>query len=74
MGRMPDKALYINYMKFEGSMDGTSYNELFVIGKNIHEGWNYHSWQEPADYPKYRYYRFSNSNANGCYAIHEIKF
>jgi hypothetical protein len=42
------------------------------MDENIHEGWNYHKWDAPADYPKYRFYRFFGTKAGSC-IINEIK-
>lgn len=39
----------------------------------MHEGWNYYSWALPADYPRFRYYRFYGSVAGSC-KVNEIKF
>ena len=36
------------------------------MDENIHAGWNYHEWSLPADYPKFRYYRFHSTNPAGC--------
>jgi len=47
-------------------MDGNNYDDLFVVDSNIHDGWNYHKWEDPADYPKYRFFRFYSSQNKGC--------
>jgi hypothetical protein len=43
------------------------------MDQNIHAGWNYHEWTLPADYPKYRYYRFLSANSAGC-TLNEVIF
>ena len=45
-----------------------------LVDDTINEGWNYYEWETSAEYPKYRYYRFSSTGnkANSC-AINEIK-
>jgi len=48
-------------LKFQGSMDGSSYDDLFTVDENIHEGWNYHKWDAAEDYPKYRYFQFAGT-------------
>jgi hypothetical protein len=78
---MPDidtneKNLLVDLTTFEGSGDNTddgSWETLFTIGENLHAGWNYHKWDTPEDYPKYRFYRFSGSTNGGC-NINEITF
>jgi hypothetical protein len=43
----------------------------------LHEGWNYHKWEEAKDFPKYRFYRFATkdtSKINGGCLINEITF
>ena len=58
IGEIPsDRRRYVDNVAFEGSMDGENYRELFVVGRNVHEGWNYYSWDE-GKYPRYQYYRF----------------
>lgn len=72
LGEVSDKSVYINNMKFEGSSDNSTWTELFMADDNIHEGWNYYKWDDPADYPKYQFYRFSSPNSKGC-LLNEIK-
>jgi pantothenate synthetase len=59
MGNIVDKNVFVNMTKFQGSQDGENYDDIFVIDENIHEGWNYHKWELPEEYPKYRFYRFA---------------
>jgi len=42
------------------------------MDKHIHDGWNYFTWTEPEDYPRYRFYRFTGSQEGSC-RITEIK-
>jgi hypothetical protein len=39
-----DTEYLVDKLKFQGSMDGESYTDIFAADLNIHEGWNYHSW------------------------------
>jgi len=67
-----DKSIYADETKLQGSNDGTTYTDIFTMDENIHDGWNYHKWTDPADYPRYRYYRFYGTKAGSC-VINEIK-
>jgi hypothetical protein len=49
----------VNTTTFQGSANGITYTDIFQLDENLHEGWNYFKWEELADQPKYRYYRFS---------------
>jgi hypothetical protein len=42
------------------------------MDENVHEGWNYHKWEDPSSYPRYRNYRFYGTRAGSC-IINEIK-
>jgi len=68
-----DVNTFVNVTKFQGSNDGLTYTDLFTLSENTHDGWNYHEWKEPADQPKYKFYRFKGTKANSC-RITEIKF
>jgi hypothetical protein len=37
---------YENRLRFEGSMTGATgtWDTIFVVGREIHEGWNYHNF------------------------------
>lgn len=37
-----NRANFVGQLKFQGSQDGTSYTDIFVVGAEIHEGWNYY--------------------------------
>ena len=43
----------------------TDWTDIFVVGEEIHEGWNYHNY-EAGSYLKYRYYRFFGSGTGSC--------
>jgi len=43
----------------------TDWTDIFVVGEEIHEGWNYHNYA-PGSYLKYRYYRFFGSGTGSC--------
>jgi hypothetical protein len=62
---------YVNITKFQGSNDNVAYTDLFVFEENLHDGWNYHEFDEK-DLPKYRYYRFKGTKKGSC-AITEIE-
>jgi hypothetical protein len=66
-------ATFTNNLKFQGSMDKNSWSDLFTVDENVHEGWNYHKWNDAASYPKFRAYRFYGSAAGSC-KLNEIKF
>ncbi len=51
------RANIVTKMFFQGSNDGTTYTTLFTIGEEIHEGWNYYTFEQGKEL-KYRYYRF----------------
>lgn len=51
--------------KFQGSMDGTTYTDLFTFDENVHTGWNYHEWAAGTE-PAYTYYRFLGGAQYGC--------
>jgi hypothetical protein len=42
------------------------------MDENVHDGWNYNTWDDAADYPKYRFYRFQGNEWGSC-LITEIK-
>jgi len=35
------KAKFVGLLKFQGSRDGVTYTDIFTVGQEIHEGWNY---------------------------------
>jgi hypothetical protein len=72
MGDISNKEVFNAITKFQGSIDGTTYTDLFTLDDNLHEGWNYHNW-EAASEPKFRFYRFSGTVVGSC-NINEIKF
>jgi hypothetical protein len=84
VGSLQQVKYFINYidnrdqyeenLAFEGSMDGTTYTELFVVGGDVHEGWNYVDFEQ-GSYPNYRFYRFRGlGGSNGPCRIHELTF
>jgi hypothetical protein len=72
MSDIADKSVFNATTKFQGSNDGATYSDLFTFDDNLHEGWNYHKWED-AQEPKYRFYRFTGASAGSC-NINEIKF
>jgi hypothetical protein len=57
--------VYAGKTKFQGSMDGTTYTDIFTFDDNVHTGWNYQEWNDTASQPSYTYYRFSGES-KGC--------
>lgn len=65
---------YEENLMFEGSADGETYTEIFTVGADVHEGWNYVDW-EAGNYQNYRFYRFRGlGGSNGPCRIHELTF
>jgi len=62
----------VDNLIFQGSMDNTTFTDIFNVDENVHEGWNYKSW-EKGSYPKYRFYRFQGNESKIC-RMNEIKF
>jgi len=73
MGDIDDKMLYAGFLKFQASNDKTTWTDIFTADINVHEGWNKKEWEDAADYPKYRYYRFFSTQSFGC-NMREVKF
>ena len=65
------KSTISNKLKFQGSSDGIVYADIFTVGQEIHEGWNYYDFRD--NNLKYRYYRFQGSAVGAC-KLGEIKF
>ena len=36
------KANFNGALKFQGSLDGVTYTDIFTVGDELHEGWNYY--------------------------------
>ena len=72
MGNIQDKSVFSGVTKLQGSNDNSTWTDLFTMNENVHEGWNYHKWTDPASYPRYRFYRFYGTKAGSC-TINEIK-
>ena len=73
MGTILNRDNIIDVLTFQGSQDGLTYTDLFVVDQNVHDGWNYFKWDNGTVEPKFRYYRFSGQNKGSC-LINEIKF
>lgn len=41
-----NKANFKDITTFQGSDDGDSYDDLFTMDQSLHEGWNYHKWED----------------------------
>ena len=57
------KSTYVNNLQFQGSSDGISYQTLFTVGTEIHEGWNIYL-QSPV--LSFRFYRFKGTTVGSC--------
>jgi len=44
-----DTEFLVNDLIFQGSMDNTTYTDIFAVDENIHEGWNYQRWSNASD-------------------------
>lgn len=40
------KAKFVGLLKFQGSKDGITYTDIFTVGQEIHEGWNYQNYPQ----------------------------
>ena len=67
-----DKSKMVGVLRFQGSTDGELYSTLFVADDNIHEGWNYFSWDSEVYLPAYRFFRFKGTYVGSC-KINEVK-
>jgi hypothetical protein len=65
------KTNFVGKLAFQGSNDGSTYDTIFTVGNEIHEGWNYYSYRE--NNLKYRYYKFQGNGVGSC-RIGEMKF
>ncbi|CDW80878.1 ipt tig domain containing protein [Stylonychia lemnae] len=65
------KANFVGNLKFQGSEDGLTYTDIFIVGQEIHEGWNYYSYKD--NNLKYRYYKFQGYRIGSC-RVGELKF
>jgi len=43
------KDVFVNTTTFQGSIDGSTYTDLFTLDDNLHEGWNYFKWEDAAE-------------------------
>ena len=59
------KAKFIGILKFQGSSNGATWTDIFTVGQEIHEGWNYQNYEAGKEL-KYRYYRFFGSGDGSC--------
>lgn len=67
-----DSELFTDALKFQRSSNGNSWSTIKTFDSTLHEGFNYINFgveDDPnsLDIPAYRYYRFFNENAGGCY-------
>jgi len=72
MGDLDVKSTFVDKLKFQASSDNTTWVDLFTADENVHEGWNYHKWENANDKPKYRFYRLYSANRDGC-LVGELK-
>jgi hypothetical protein len=64
------KYYYADNLIFQGSNDGETYTDIFTVGKEIHEGWNYYDF-EVDEMPAYRFYRFYGTESGSC-TVNEV--
>ena len=60
-----NKGNFIGKLKFQGSANGSTWTDIFVVGQEIHEGWNYYNYPAGQEL-KYRYYRFYGTTWGSC--------
>ena len=73
MGDILNKYTYADHLMFQASDDNSTWTTLFAADLNIHEGWNYFTWDNIEDRPKYRFYRFHSYYIEAC-TMREISF
>lgn len=67
------RANIVNNLRFQGSNDGVTYDDVFLVGQEIHEGWNYYTYPDGQEL-KYRFYRFFGNATGSCANVGEISF
>lgn len=72
MKDVQDKTLFTDEVVFQGSNDNTTWTDIFTMDESIHDGWNYVTWTEPEDYPRFRFYKFTGGQTGSC-RLTEIK-
>ena len=65
-----DKAPFIG-LKFQGSNDGQTFDDLWTVDAQVHEGWNFYTFEDGSK-PAYNIYRFQGSTSGSC-RVGEIK-
>ena len=66
------KTDFVGNLVFQGSNDNITYTEIFTVGEEIHEGWNYYTFQA-GEQNAFRYFRFFGSATKSC-MLGEISF
>jgi hypothetical protein len=56
---------FVNKLIFQGSQTGTTWTNLFTVGEEIHEGWNYYNFASGQEL-KNRYFRFYGTSTGSC--------
>jgi hypothetical protein len=59
------RSRYVGQLKFQGSANGAEWTDIFTVGQEIHEGWNYYNFEEGKEL-KHRYYRFFGTGDGSC--------
>jgi hypothetical protein len=72
LGNDIKESTYAGHLRFQGSNDNQTYEDLYTADENVHSGWNYIGWSDAKEQPKYRYYRFKGSVAGSC-VINEVE-
>jgi hypothetical protein len=63
-----DRDLFVDSLIFQGSSDGSTWTGIDTVSQEIHEGFNYLTYddEDGETMPRYQYYRFYNSQVGGC--------
>ena len=65
VNQLIDKSPFDGNFKFQGSDDGVTFDDLWLINKSVHEGWNSLDFEEDSR-PSYNIYRFQGATAGSC--------
>ena len=65
VNKLINKTPFVGNFKFQGSDDGVTFDDLWLVDKSVHEGWNSLDFEEDSR-PSYNVYRFQGSTAGSC--------
>jgi hypothetical protein len=63
---MDRRTYFIDHLKFQGSHDDETWEDLAAVDQNVHPGWNQWMWEALGDKPKFQYYRFKGDKGGSC--------